>query len=129
MLVDNGHAFKEKKRPAKEGKKMGHKFERVDQKKKKKDKAEEVKEVAKRPEPNDLQEKAIFFLKDLYQFGAKMAQENPQQFMVGCILLMALVINWRIGSMQSQLYYQNLKIENLAHQIAELTAFEQNNPS
>jgi hypothetical protein len=28
--VDNGHAFKEKKRPAKEGKKMGHKFERVD---------------------------------------------------------------------------------------------------
>jgi hypothetical protein len=46
---------------------MGHKFERVDQKKKKK--VEEVKEVVtKRPEPDDLHEKAIFFLKDLYSF-------------------------------------------------------------
>ena len=88
-----------------------------------------MKEVAKRPEPNDLQEKAIFFLKDLYQFGAKMAQENPQQFMVGWILFMALVINWRIGSMQSQLYWQNLEIDKLAQQIADLKAYKQNNPN
>ena len=73
---------------------------------KKEEEQKKAKELeAKRHDAEDNLEYVKLFAVDIGTEIYRYANREPTNFLLICIVFMLLIINWRIGSLQSQIYY------------------------
>jgi len=60
---------------------------------------------AKRHDAKDKLEYARLLVMDIGTTVYRYAQREPTNFLLICIFFMLFYINWRIGSLQNQVYY------------------------